>query len=374
MYEKILFVSEDCLPDIRVEKMMNTLSKITEEIHFIGCFKGFTGLKLDKKPIIHSVEWGRRENLLIPPYYQFLARKVDKIIRRIKPDVIIAVNLVAASILDKYGYDFILDYHEAWTLLLEYINPPTIPRRITYMIRKRKYPKLEEKILTRHVFITFSMRAKKYFYEKYGVTSSYVVKNYPSRRETEYFDYQPLECSTKKLVYIGKDLVFFDGQTYRDLRDTVKVLEELWSSRRDFEVILIGYRGEPRSFIKGIGRVQHIQMYKYLSQTHYGILTYKPVRKVQRIVNPNKPYQYGLAGSIPIITSSLEEIIEDLGQYSIIVDADNYLDSMKKTYREILDLECEELDRRRRDLVKHVSENLVWENQESVIYEVVKKY
>ncbi len=373
MYSRVLIVSEDGLPDIRVEKMMNTLARIAEEIHFIGEYRGFSGIELIKKPVIHNVTWSRRENLLIPPYYHFLARRVKKLVEEIKPELIIAVNLIAGSILDKYGYNFILDYHEAWSLLLEYIKPPSILRKVTYMLRKHRYPSLEEKLVTKYPFITFSNNAREYFREKYGIEKIYVVKNYPSILELKHVSYTELDCSKKYFVYIGRDLVFFDGQTYRDLRPTLSVLEELWRQRRDFKIKLIGYSGSPKPFIEGVGRVKHIEMYEHVIQTHYGILSYKPA-KVQRIVNPNKPYIYGLAFSIPIVTSSLNEIVSDLGEYSILVDIDNYMDSLKKTYHDLLDMDCEEINKRRRTIHDYIVNNLLWEKQENIVLEAVKKH
>ncbi len=48
---KVAFVSEDGLPDIRVEKMMNIVAAIAEEAHFIGRVSGknmFSGIRYSK--------------------------------------------------------------------------------------------------------------------------------------------------------------------------------------------------------------------------------------------------------------------------------------------------------------------------------------
>ncbi len=370
-YNKILFVSEDNLPDIRIEKMINTLSNMGEEIHFIGDYKGFTGIKLYKKPIIHRVKWDRKTNLLIPPYYIWVKKKVEKIIEEIKPDLIIAENLIAAYMLDELKQDFIFDYHEVWSLLLRYISPPTLLRRLTYLRRKKIYPKLEEKILPKYPLITISDNAAKYFKEEYGVARFTVVKNYPSKLEVKDILFNEIECSTKQFIYVGRDFVFFDGQQYRDLRPTVSILDKLWSSYKRFKIKLVGTSKANREYVEALGWIKHIDLYKILAIIHYGILTYKP-SPPQYLVNPNKPYMYGHSGVIPLITGSIEEIVNDLGGYSIIIDPENYINSLEEKYREAIETDCETINKMRKRIYSYCREKLVWENQERKILSFIK--
>ncbi|MEM4432555.1 MAG: hypothetical protein QXT03_01960, partial [Desulfurococcaceae archaeon] len=73
---KIAIVSEDGLPDSRVERIVKSLSKIYDEIYFIGLFKGFTLWDNPSKLVVKNINWGRLENLVIEPYYYWLKRKI----------------------------------------------------------------------------------------------------------------------------------------------------------------------------------------------------------------------------------------------------------------------------------------------------------
>lgn len=369
---KIAIISDDGLPDARIEKLINTLSKIVNEIHFIGDFRGWSGIELSVEPVIHSVKWDRKVNLLLPPYFQWIFRKVRKILESIKPDIVIACNLVSGYIVDKLGYPMILDYHEVWSLLLKYIEPPTFLRKLTYKRRCSKYPVLEEVLVKKYPTITISDNARRYFMEKYGVSNIYVVKNYPSKLEVARIVFTELDCRIKYFSYIGRDLVFFDGQTYRDMRPVIKALDNIWSKRKDFRVLLLGTRESTREYIDALGRRKHIELYDTLSKSHYGLLTYKP-SPVQYLVNPNKPYMYAHSGTLPIITSSIEEIARDLGKYSIIVDADNYSDSLLETLETILNMECEEINGLRKKIYEYSRKKLIWEKQEDTILDLLKK-
>lgn len=324
--------------------------------------------------IIHNVKWGRKVNLLIPPYFQWTRRKVKKILDNIKPDLVIACNLVAGYIVDTIGYPMILDYHEVWSLQLEYIEPITLPRKITYMRRKNKYPRLEEELVKNYPVITISYNAKKYFVDKYGVPDSmiFVVKNYPSMLEVENLEFREVDCKNYRFSYIGKDLVYFDGQTYRDLRLTLKTLDKLWNENKNFTVYLVGVKGSNLPFVKALGRVRHIDIYNIVGKAHYGILSYKPY-PVQYLVNPNKAYMYAHSGALPITTNSLEEIVNELKPYVIPIDKDNYSESLLDTYKSLLEMECYEINKWRREMITHARSKLLWENQENTILHAIKK-
>ncbi|MCD6300928.1 MAG: glycosyltransferase [Staphylothermus sp.] len=370
---RVLIVSEDGLPDIRVEKMINTLSKIVNEIYFVGDFRGWSGIGLSVKPKIYSVKWDRKVNLLLPPYFQWAFRKVKKVLESIRPDIVIACNLVAGYMIDKLGYPMIFDYHEVWSLQLKYISPPTLPRKLTYKRRVRLYPKLEELLLSKYPVITISNNARQYFIEKYGISESkiFVVKNYPSILEINNIEFNELDCKNIVFAYMGKDLVFFDGQTYRDLRPTLSVLDKLWIEMKNFKVYLVGSKKSIRQYIEAFGRKKHIYIYNVFTKTHFGILSYKP-SPVHYLVNPNKAYMYSHSGSIPVITDTMKEIVSEIGRYSFIVSSINFEESLYSTYKSILESDYEETNKMRRRIFEYARQNLIWEKQEKTIFSALK--
>jgi len=369
---KIVFVSEDGLPDMRVEKMMNTLAPIADEIHFVGRFKRFSGFKLLKKPIVHSVEWDRKVNLFIEPYYTWVKNKVLRIIDDIKPDLVIAVNLVAGSMLYKTSYNVVMDYHEVWSLLLKYIEPQKFLSKITYFIRKHKYPALEEKLVSKYPTITFSKYTCKYFREKYGLTNSIVVKNFPSKHEFENIEFRELECGEKIFTYIGKMTLEYDGQSYKDIRPTIMVLDKLWSENKRFSVHVAGVKYSDKPYIKPLGWLQHIELYSVIRETHAGIHSYKP-SPIQYLVDPNKVYIYMHSGATPVVTDTHRDLLETIGRKAFIVESSNYMDSLYRTYREIIEMDCMELNKFRKQAFEYARNNLVWEKQDTDIIDFIKR-
>ncbi|OYT39149.1 MAG: hypothetical protein B6U89_04520 [Desulfurococcales archaeon ex4484_58] len=370
---RIVFVSEDGLPDFRVEKMMNTLSNLFDEIHFIGEFNGFSDFKLEKQPVIHNIKWGRSVNLFLEPYYSWTKRRVRKILKHINPDLVIAVNLVSASMLDDQGIPVIMDYHEVWSLLLNYIEPPTFSRKIVHIFKKIKYPKIEEEMVKKYPTITFSKYVAKYFMEKYGVRDMIVVKNFPSCKEYGKIAFRELSCDKILFAYIGKKTLRFDGQTYRDIRPTLEALDKLWRNNRNFQVLVAGLRESTLPFIKPLGWLKHVELYDAISRAHVGILSYKP-SPIQYLVDPNKAYIYMHSGAVPVITSTHKELLETINNKAFIVDADNYEESLVKTYNEILEMDCSLLNSFRREVLDYARENLVWEKQDNMIVDFVKRH
>ncbi len=369
---RVALISDDGLPDARIEKIINTLGEVADEIHFIGKFNGFTGIRIQKKPIIHNLNWRKETNLLLPPYYQWMTKKVGKILNEIRPDVIVASNPVSASIVDKFKYPMLFDYHEVWSIQLNYIKPINLKSEFAHLIRKKKYVELEEKLISNYVTLTISNSAKQYFYEKYGNSKTYVVKNYVSKYESDLVNLIPSNQSTKIFAYIGKDLSTYSGHLYRDMRITMAILDRLKKEDKRFKVIVVGSKKSMRTYIHPIGVVKHILIYKIISSSHFGLLTYYP-SSFHRFINPNKFYMYVHSGLLPVITSSMTEIVEEMSQYVVSISAENYTSELYRKLKELIDMSDEELYKLRKQIREYARRNLIWERQNSTIIHALKK-
>ncbi len=355
---RVAVVSEDGLPDIRVEKMMNTLSRIAEEVHFIGRFRGFSGLPLGRRPIVHGVVWNKYAALSTPPYYLWVERAVLGWLRRIGPDVVVSVNLVPTYISLKSGIPTIMDYHEVYSEMLDEMRAPNPILDLGLSIIKKIYYKLEN-ILREIPYVTVSEEAADYFVEKYGNENYIVVKNYPSVLEVRDLVLEDLEdCDFKRFLYIGKDLLRYEGKRFRDLRETLRVLEEAWRERGDFEVLLAGDRNG-HGFVRSLGWLGHMELYRLINEAHFGLLSYSPNR-VQRYFSHNKAYMYAHLGTVPIVTETLSGIVRDLNGNALIVRSGDFTDSLREVIGMALDMDCGSLNDVRRRLHAHARENLLW--------------
>lgn len=372
---KIAIVSEDGLPDARVERSIRSLAKIYDEIYLIGSFKRYTLWDNPSKLIVKHVEWGRAENLVIEPYYYWLKRKIDKILSSIKPDALIAVNLIAGKALEELGYSFILDYHEIWSLLLKHIKPIGFARRLTYLRRRTIYPLLEYRLLTNHPYITVSRRAREYFIDKYGNKDSIVLENYPSIDEVK--DIPDTETSVdndlKSFCYVGKDLVFFDGHLSRDLRKTLSVLDNLRSRGLKFKVILIGSNAKIKEYIEPRGWLKLIDIYRTINKIDFGIMSYTPIN-IQKYFSMNRFYTYVHSGVIPIITDTFEQYVSDLERELIVVESSNYEEDLVSKYVEAMSMDNSEIEERKVKLIRYARENYVWERQENEFLDFIKRH
>ncbi len=369
---KIAIVSEDGLPDIRVEKLFNTFSKITSKLYFIGEYHGLTGISLTIKPEIYNIPWGRLVNLYIQPHHWITKRKVEKILDKIKPDLVVSINLVAADIVDSLKIPQIIDYHEVYSEMMKYVEPPNTIRKAIHWRRSKIYPKLEEKLLTKHPFITITPKAGKYFEEKYGVKHYITVRNYPSIKEYTPKENITLNCSIKRFYYIGRDILVYDGRLYRDMRSTRKILEELYREINNFEVLVAGIDDHNKPPFNGLGRLKHIELYSYQGRVHYGLITYVP-KPIHRFFSPNKAYIYAHIGAVPIITETLEDLVNDLGEHAIIVAGNNYTEELYSKLGEAVSMDCGEIERRQLKLIDYARRRLVWERQEDEIIKFIEK-
>lgn len=368
---RIAVVSDYGLPDARVEKEIITLRKYGHEIVFVGPFRK-TILAKNEGFKRFYLEWDRYSRLGFFPYYGRLKRKLSKILSTINPDVVLAINIFAGIMVHELGYHMVLDDHELYSFEIRFKEDGK--RLIDRIIEKRKvklYAEWENKISVEHPVVVVSNNMKRYYMEK-GAKKVYVVKNYPALYEVKTIAYREVPCGNRIFAYIGGDISVKKTIQYRNLKETIKILKLLYERTKSFELIVIGDKELSSSeFIKSLGYLDHTEIYNILARVHYGILSWAPSR-YHKICSLNKAYLYSHSGAIPIFTSSLEEMINEYQGLAIQIEKENFNENLLLVYENLLNMNCNELNERRKSIFNFSRKNLIWEKQENDLLRAIK--
>ena len=384
--EHIAIVSQDPYPDPRVEKEIYTLIKHGFDVTFIGKVREQPCLvfrrRIDNFRCV-NVEFDRFTYSLLEPSLSKTLKRVQRVISDIKPEVVIAINPVAGYIVDKLGIPLLIDNHEYFYMQVK-CNPllgtkaMRLLKRVTYALgtlRRRwiyRVKLIEAKLASRHPMIFTNRYAKQDFMKRFNLNESdlFVLKNYPSRLEVG--GMEDIKTSNEvKFGYIGFDL---PTQSYhRDLSVAAEVLCSLAKSR-NFKVFVAGVDYNYLCF-QGVGWLNRYELYNFLSHIDFGLVTWAP-HPLHEFFNPNKPYQYAIAGSVPVVTSTLKSVTEDLSKDAIIVQATDrkmFRDALRKTFEELLELSIEKREDLRERVMDYAKRRLIWENQEHTLLASIKK-
>jgi len=129
---------------------------------------------------------------------------------------------------------------------------------------------------------------------------------------------------------------------------------------------------ESRRNIISLGCLRHVEIYKYLVKSHYGLLAYNRIF-FHEYTNLIRAYMFSHVGVIPVITSTFKNMINDLRDYAIVVPADDFASHLIRTLNSLIkDFNYEEFLYKREKLIDYAHKNLVGEKQEPQILDVVK--
>ncbi len=380
---KIAIVSNRKLPDPRVEREIYSLLKKGYEVYYIGGYRGTTGLIDSREIKIYRITgWDHRVNLKIPPYYQWVKRRVSRYLREIKPDIVLASNIYAGIMVHELGYPMIVDDREMYGYKrFTGLNHLSGLRRFLeqqYLMRIKKY---EEILAEHHPFIVVTRYSYLYYRYNLGCSRVYVVRNFPLKNEA----LEPGTPSSDSIVfnYIGREISkqvgSLDDRYYyfnhpRIIRYSINTLEQLYRSGYKVKLIVIGDNDlKSRDFIISTGYIRHIDLYKYIRASHYGIYSYKP-SIYHQFISSHRVYMYMLAGKPVILTSSYKDIVETINGYTVLIDAYNYMDDLKKKYSDLIEnhdpMEYERFSRKVRE---YALKNTIWEINENTLYNVLGK-
>ena len=108
---KVLHLSEWGLPDWRIEKSAITAKREGYEVFFAGEKNEheYRNIIFNK---VYEFEWNIKAKYKLPFYYQILKKKINNIIKEIRPDIIHAHNIFPAKIASEFDIPFVFDDHE----------------------------------------------------------------------------------------------------------------------------------------------------------------------------------------------------------------------------------------------------------------------
>ncbi|RLG83518.1 MAG: hypothetical protein DRO40_04305 [Thermoprotei archaeon] len=386
MREHVAIVSQDPYPDLRVEREIHTLLKHGFKVTFIGKVKEKPCLVFDRSFSNFNcvdVEFDWSTYLLLEPGLSRTVKRIKHVLNDVRPEVVVAINPIAGYVMDKLEVPLVIDDHEYYYMLV-LSNPifgtPSmhILRRLRYMLgalRRRwiyRVRFIEAELASKHPMIFTNNNAKQDFAEKTGISENnlFVLKNYPSKLEVK--DIGGFRVSDEVVFgYIGADLP--TQLTIRDLTTTVEVLYKL-AKMHSFKVLVAGINYNYSCF-QGVGWLKRRELYEMLSLVDFGLATWEP-HPLHKFFNPNKTYQYAIVGSVPIVTGTLESVIEDLPREAIIIhgtDKTTFKNALENVVRDLLALDKDERKELRRRVMEHARKVLVWENQEGALLDSIKK-
>lgn len=387
---RVAVLSFDGLPDPRVEREMDTLLRLGNEVLFIGPLKGgycrIFGKEVNGLKCIHPHISKRAVANFIEPLVSKYAKKIKSIIYSYKADIVLAINIPSAYIGSKIDLPLIIDNHEYFYLMVKYYPLFGLPnmslrRRITYTLgnlRRRwvyQVRKIEAKLAGQYPMIFTNSFALNDFSKRFSISKSklYVLKNYPSRHEIRdnYNQVNNVEDSRLHVIYISAhaELDANGFIPFRDISLTIKTLCE--HAYKNIEALLIGTKENIDCF-KGVGWLDTPEILRLLRIGDIGIASWYP-HPLHHYVNPNKPYFYAVNGGIPIVSESLSSVIEDMPWNPYIVKTDYFKDNLRNIINELISMHPDERIDISSKIAINARHNLLWEQQEYVLLEAISK-
>jgi len=359
---RVLHVSDDPLPDARVEKMAYLSKKMGCETFFAGPLRDGFALPERVFDEMHFVRWNRYVRLGLPPHYQWVRRRLQKAIRSVRPDIIHAHNVFSARMVHDLGYPFVYDDHE----LVSMEKLSDVAQGVLYDRAVGKYEawlwsRWEHQLSSRAPVITVSDGIAR-FYARWGA-SVFTVPNFPSLVEVSRAHLSEEKSNLFSVVYLGDDITA-SHKPYRDVRGIVDIFRGT-----DLRLAVIGDRNlRSEGPVLSRGYIEHSNLYDVISGYHVGLLPWKK-HWFHRYANPNKPYIYAHSGVVVVATSSLQNVVEAFEGRARTIE--NFTD-LKELLLE-LSRDVEGTIREGEDTRTYALNNLLFEHYESNVIEAYKK-
>ena len=349
----ILHLSNNRLPDQRIERASQTGKKVGHVISFAGPLNEgcIFNHSFDK---VFNLEFSKYSNVKIPSHWRILKKRYKKILADFQPDLIHAHNIVAAKLASEFQVPFVYDDHEYWSKRCQVLSSLWKPNKLFV---KWLWTGWEEDALRGSLAtITVSDKIAEEHREK--CEKVYVVPNFPSYSESERLISSVKRLDRLSTVYIGSDLsksLTRKNPPYRNVEGYIDFFNQKYVGDLTVfgDINLISLNN-----VKSMGFLPHQQMMAELTKHHIGLLPWKK-HWYHKYSNPNKPYEYAHAGLLVIAVSDFVNIKNNLREHCILYDDLNDLEQILSYYMDDLDLLYDLKDKIR----KFALENLTWEKK-----------
>jgi len=298
---RVLHVSHEGLPDVRVEKEVISLTKVGVKCYFAGSYVQTSSFGYNVFEKTYNLPFNRMANIGLQPWWYKLRKAFSKVLAECKPDLIHAHNVIAARLSMEFNIPFIYDDHEYWSKSSWSrmgIKPSHIYRSIVWRRWEREVLREATAVIT----VSDEIAEEHRLFNR----CVWVVPNVPLWNEVK--DIMRFDNVRKRLssVYVGS--LSRPQPPFRD----VKGFLELFLKNNIGDLTVIGdKRLRTRPPIYSLGFLRHDTMMKELTKHHVGIIPWKrhPFHKYS---NPNKAYEYAHAGLVVIVPDDLKPVIRVL--------------------------------------------------------------
>jgi len=376
---RILHLSDDGLPDWRVEKSALTAKKAGHEVFFGGRLDDNAKSTIFSE--IHRINWTAGALVGIPYYYHRVKRQIVKLVKQLGPDIIHSHNIGSAKISHDLGLPSVFDDHEYFGMLSR-VNSENIKLQNTQNLKSgfdrikqnmkvsfisqqsiSNWTNWEKELVLSVPTITVSEQIANELREVAdGKTKEIiVVPNFPL--ETEISFKEPQDHGHLSSVYAGGDSKH-KQVTNRDISG----LTNLFADNDIGNLTIIGWEhAESSEKYKATGFLPRDKMFSEMSQNSIGLIPWKK-HWSHPFLNPNKAYEYAHAGLFVMLTSDLRSVVSTLEDNCLTFEDYDDLASKLEYFRSNTD----ELYERRLKIFNYARKNLFWEKHEQKIMDAYK--
>ena len=376
---RILHLSDDGLPDWRVEKSALTAKKAGHEVFFGGRLDDNAKSTIFSE--IHRINWTAGAMVGIPYYYHRVKRQIEKLVKQLGPDIIHSHNIGSAKISQDLGLPAVFDDHEYFGMLSR-VNSENIKLQNTQNLKSgfdrikqnmkvsfisqqsiSNWTNWEKELVLSVPTITVSEQIANELREVAdGKTKEIiVVPNFPL--ETEISFKEPQDHGHLSSVYAGGDSKH-KQVTNRDISG----LTNLFADNDIGNLTIIGWEhAESSEKYKATGFLPRDKMFSEMSQNSIGLIPWKK-HWSHPFLNPNKAYEYAHAGLFVMLTSDLRSVVSTLEDNCLTFEDYDDLASKLEYFRSNTD----ELYERRLKIFNYARKNLFWEKHEQKIMDAYK--
>jgi hypothetical protein len=372
---RILHLSDDGLPDWRVEKSALTAKKNGHEVFFGGRLNSASHSDVFSET--YPIEWTASAMIGIPYYYHRVKKQIERLVQQVRPDIVHSHNIGSAKVSLDLNLPLIFDDHEYFRVLslvnaenLDYpsgvtsksrfMRGPVQRMKLSFVSRQSisNWIKWERELVTSVPTITVSEQiAQELRKEKDGRTKEiFVVPNFPTETETNEFR-EPQKHDSLSSVYAGGDTKH-KQVTNRDISG----LTDLFVDADIGNLTIIGWEPESSEKFKATGFLPRDKMFSEMTKNSIGLIPWKK-HWSHRFLNPNKAYEYAHAGLFVMLTSDLTSVINTLDDNCLTFEDYDDLASKLEYFKTNMDV----LDEKRLKTFNYARTNLVWEKHDKKI-------
>jgi len=370
---RILHLSDDGLPDWRVEKSALTARKNGHQVFFAGRLNTITDSVFSK---VHSINWSVGAMIGIPYYYHRVKKQIERLVGLVKPDIVHAHNIGSAKISHELKLPIVFDDHEYFKML-SLVNAENIKFRdnkgsnsgfsraisdmkLSFISRKSisTWTKWETELVSSVPTITVSEQIANDLSKMMdsNIKDIFVVPNFPMEVETTEFT-EPQDRENLSCVYAGGDSKH-KQVTNRDISG----LAELFMNQEIGNLTIIGWEAESSKKFRATGFLPRKKMFYEMFQNSIGLIPWKK-HWSHPFLNPNKAYEYAHAGLFVMLTSDLTSVVHTLVDNCLTFE--DYDDMVLKL--KYFKSNMNELYEKRLRIFNYAKNNLIWEKYEKNI-------